>query len=128
MESNIHIFLFSNESRPMGCDPIAVSYLFSSLPGEVDVLDIDRYRRHPLLGLSEVSCEWSHLPLRHDQDILLKTCTITHTDISTRAFKTHAKAHGCLQSLTRSNIIGLTVYGTHPFKVQVTIHLFYAHL
>ncbi len=42
-----------------------VQYLISGLPGEVHVVDIDRYCWHSLLCFPEVVCEWGHFALGH---------------------------------------------------------------
>lgn len=44
------------------------------LPGEVHGVDADGDGRHPLLGFPEVVGEGGHLPLGHDQNVLLEAC------------------------------------------------------
>lgn len=50
------------------------TYPSRRLPGEVHGVDVDGDGGHPLLGFPEVVSERGHLPLGHDQDVLLEAC------------------------------------------------------
>lgn len=55
-------------------DAPARTYPSRSLPAEVHGVDADGDGRHPLLSFPEVVSERGHLPLGHDQDVLLEAC------------------------------------------------------
>lgn len=64
---------FKSRPRPSP-RPRPGTYPSRCLPGEVHGVDADGDGGHPLLGFPEVVGEGGHLPLGHDQNILLEAC------------------------------------------------------